>query len=738
MSNATNTTTVIPPTTAAPVITRNNSAETFVVALIINGIIAIVVLLIFSLLRAKHKHIYAPRLLLVDKTYPLGSFSERCFGWILPALRATNDDIFNYSGMDALVLIRFLRLCLVMSLIILPYGIVVLLPLHVHGGLDLEQLDQLTMSNVKAGSPKVWAHLIAVWVYTVVLCYLLYREWKIYIEYRQRYLAKGLKHHYAVLVRDLPAKLQDNESLKTYLEQLFPGQVDDVAVIENLDDWQEMVNQHDQFVWKLEKAKFLHEKKGERPMHKTKLCGGEKVDSIAFYEAELKKCRDNLEEEKGKDHKALPAAFIIFKSLKTASIAMQCQWDSIPISIGVKPAPEVNNVIWGNLGIGFCSRKIRSAIVAVFVFLLVVFWMIPVAFVSSLIQLESLGKRVPFLAKVNELPIFVTGFLGGFLGGLALLIFFIILPLILRLVSKLQGLVSLSEVQRSTLGKLFIFKILNMFLLLAVAGSVMNKLDEMIKKPMELPTFLAQTLPSQSTFFITLILLMSFGAFPMELLRIGPLIVVAIKRKFCNLTPREDKAAWRPPPIAYDVQYANHLYALIVGLCYSIMAPLMTPFTFTYFLLAYVVWSNQVLCVYIPIFDSGGLLWPKVFNRIIAGLLVFQALMIGIFGLKKIAAVSILVLPLPVITLLFFAFVQFYLLPLSENLTQVKVNSEEEPQFPQEITQGYIRNFKLPEELALSKEALESEEHTNEAAQLISNPSHPTQKKDDEEIDTHV
>lgn len=66
----------------------------------------------------------------------------------------------------------------------------------------------------------------------------------------------------------------------------------------------------------------------------------------------------------------------------------------------------------------------------------------------------------------------------------------------------------------------------------------------------------------------------------------------------------------------------------------------------------------------------------------IAGLLVFQLLMIGIFGLKENAAVSVLVLPLPAISVLFFTFVQFYLLPASTYLTQEKVTSEEEPQFP--------------------------------------------------------
>lgn len=103
-----------------------------------------------------------------------------------------------------------------------------------------------------------------------------------------------------------------------------------------------------------------------------------------------------------------------------------------------------------------------------------------------------------------------------------------------------------------------------MFLLLALAGSVLNKLTDVINKPTSIVDYLAQTLPGQSTFFITLIMLMGLGAFPFELLRIGPLIVVALKRKFLNMTPREDKAAWRPPPIAYDVQvsYTLSIYAL--------------------------------------------------------------------------------------------------------------------------------------------------------------------------------
>ena len=66
------------------------------------------------------------------------------------------------------------------------------------------------MSNVKAQSSKFWAHVVAAWFYTVIICYLLYEEWKIYIIYRQEYLTSGKGHQYAVLVRDLPVKVCDD------------------------------------------------------------------------------------------------------------------------------------------------------------------------------------------------------------------------------------------------------------------------------------------------------------------------------------------------------------------------------------------------------------------------------------------------------------------------------------------------------------------------------------------------
>ena len=185
----------------------SGSTSQFVVSLVANVIVTTICLLLFSFLRPRLKRVYSPRLLLLDMMFPLGKIPNSCFAWVMPAFMANDDDVFYYAGIDALVYLRFMKLCLKISFIILPYGIAVLLPLNFYGGEKLGELEQLSMSNISQGSPKLWAHLLGIWVYTLVICYFLLEEWKVYGVYRQEFLAKGYQHQYVVLVRDLPARV---------------------------------------------------------------------------------------------------------------------------------------------------------------------------------------------------------------------------------------------------------------------------------------------------------------------------------------------------------------------------------------------------------------------------------------------------------------------------------------------------------------------------------------------------
>lgn len=183
------------------------STNKFVSSIVINLAVAVVALGLFSFLRPRLKQIYSPRQLLLDVMFPLGKLPHSFFAWIIPAFMANDDDVFYYAGIDALIYMRFLRLCVKISLVIMPYGIAVLLPLNFFGQGKLHGLDRVAMSNVAPQSSKFWAHVISAWFYTAIICYLLYEEWKVYIVYRQEHLTAGTGHQYAVLVRDLPVKV---------------------------------------------------------------------------------------------------------------------------------------------------------------------------------------------------------------------------------------------------------------------------------------------------------------------------------------------------------------------------------------------------------------------------------------------------------------------------------------------------------------------------------------------------
>lgn len=92
---------------------------------------------------------------------------------------------------------------------------------------------------------------------------------------------------------------------------------------------------------------------------------------------------------------------------------------------------------------------------------------------------------------------------------------------------------------------------------------------------------------------------------------------------------------------------------------------------FLFFLLLLFLWFIatiilQLLNVYAPKFETGGKFWPIVHNSTIFSLLLMHVIAIGIFGLKKLPLASSLVIPLPVLTLLFNEYCRKRFLPIFE------------------------------------------------------------------------
>jgi hypothetical protein len=58
--------------------------------------------------------------------------------------------------------------------------------------------------------------------------------------------------------------------------------------------------------------------------------------------------------------------------------------------------------------------------------------------------------------------------------------------------------------------------------------------------------------------------------------------------------------------------YADNIFVWTISLMFSLISPLVLPFSFVYFFASLVVYKRQLLFVYEPEFDSGGVFWPKV------------------------------------------------------------------------------------------------------------------------------
>ncbi|CAI0418755.1 unnamed protein product, partial [Linum tenue] len=351
---------------------------------------------------------------------------------------------------------------------------------------------------------------------------------------------------------------------------------------------------------------------------------GKQVDSIEYYKHQINVLEKRMALERQKilkDSKSiLPVAFVSFKSRWGAAVCAQTQQSRNPTLWLTNWAPEPRDIYWRNLAIPFVSLTIRKLIISVSVFALVFFYMIPIAFVQSLANLEGLERVAPFLRPVIELHI-IKSFLQGFLPGLALKVFLYILPAILMIMSKIEGFISVSSLERRSAAKYYYFILVNVFLGSIITGTAFQQLDSFLH---QIPRTIGVSIPMKATFFITYIMVDGWAGVAAEILRLKPLVIFHLKNLFLVKTERDRAKAMDPGSVAF-------------GLVYAVVTPVLLPFILVFFAFAFLVYRHQ----------------PHVHSRIIASLLIAQLLLMGLLGTKKAANSTPLLAILPILTFYF-------------------------------------------------------------------------------------
>jgi hypothetical protein len=273
----------------------------------------------------------------------------------------------------------------------------------------------------------------------------------------------------------------------------------------------------------------------------------------------------------GASQKVSTTAFVTFRSRVAECSSYQMLVSNKNYNIDFSPASNPKDVIWSNVFITKKQIDLRKSISDIGFRLGAVFWSLVVAFITTISSLDSISQVLPFIKSYSDTDFYI--FLNEYLALGLLLIILTSLPYLFDFVSRYyEGLKTESEIQNSILSRYFYYLLANVFVAVGL-GSIASSINEVISSPSSILSILGTSLPSFSVYFTDLVIIKTFTAIPLEMMRIFPLIDIlsvsaCINRK--TVTRREMRSGvFSDPSILYGWIYPNLLMILMIMFTYS-------------------------------------------------------------------------------------------------------------------------------------------------------------------------
>lgn len=673
----------------------SNESDSQTVGILINlGIGALTViacLFAFALLRRLLPSVYEarqyfrargdPRDYYDNRMYAPAPLSRGAFSWIPAALSYDLDEMIRTHGFDYALYIRFVRAMLLLFLVLF-IPTVILIPVYATGsnrsaGSGSERtrgIQQWSLSNLNperaTDSWRFWITLIVDYVVAAIVLFMLYREFDIYIRYRIRYRASKNPANYTILVTEIPDEDSSNSAVSRFWNHCFPSKIKRTYYVRDASD----IETEKQKFWLAVRARERAEQEcedadGERPTHKPSSLslvkpGAERVDSIDYWRRKQREYRHTVEtyqNEEPREHTDhTNCAFVTFKSRYQASLAARAIFGERECEFRVHRAPEPDAVNWGALPVSSYQTMIRRLITIVSISALTLFWFIPISFIMGLTSLSALssleiGGHTPFsfLDGVSDWNPFFVGLIESFLPSLILSLFLKLVPKFIRMLVMVSRVLSLAVVDRRARDWYFNFVTFSNFVFVLTAGSVFQKLSEIVQEPAQIATFLASSAPSQGAFITNFIILKALTDAPKEIIQVGRLVKRWFKLMLAKTDREKEDAEMANLEFDDFEHYPMAQLVALLGLIYSTVAPYIIPACILYFAVTYVVMKYNLIYTKWNDYSSGGSFYGGALYGVWTGLVLHSLTMIGLYGLNKQPAQSVLIV-IPLVIMLGF------------------------------------------------------------------------------------
>lgn len=196
--------------------------------------------------------------------------------WVYTVLNVSDDEILRMVGLDGYMLIRYITVCLRISLFLTVWGIAILLPVYSNAQGDISiGWNKYTIANIPLSEENnhylLWIPCIFAYVFSAYYCRIMYTEYENFVKKRVEYLVKGdvdtpPQTYYTIIVERLPASLRSTPALKEFFKRLFPNDVYSVEIALDLTKL-DVIIQHRALVrHNLEKAIAIWKATKTRPL----------------------------------------------------------------------------------------------------------------------------------------------------------------------------------------------------------------------------------------------------------------------------------------------------------------------------------------------------------------------------------------------------------------------------------------------------------------------------------------
>ncbi|KAI9832937.1 MAG: hypothetical protein M1819_003967 [Sarea resinae] len=601
----------------------------------------------FSLIRPHHSLVYAPKLKIAEGKRALPPVGRGLFAWIKPIIQIREVDMVEKIGLDAIVFLRFTRMCRNLFVIMSVIGCLVMIPVNV-GFRNKSQAKSsssfLLMTPMFVSGKAIWAQVVCAWAFDIVIAVFLWTNYRAIVRLRRQYFEspdyqKAL-HARTLMLTDIPSNFRTDQGIHLLTEEIKTArEVPRCAIARNVKILPSLIEEHDETVRKLESylAKYLKNPDNLprarptcRPSKKDKsFRTGQRVDAIEYLterigdlEAKIKEVRLTIDKRD-----PLPYGFASYDTIPEAHRIAYAARNKHKHGTTIKLAPRPNDLIWRNLALSKASRRWRRLTNVLWVAVLTLIWIAPNALIAVFLSdLSNLGTLWPaFNTELHRSPkgwAIVQGIAAPAVTSLV----YLLLPIAFRRLSIRAGDKTKTSRERHVTHRLYAFFVFNNLIVFSAFSAVWQFVATVIGakqhnegvweaiKEGQLFSKLMTALCNISTYWVTWILQRNLGA-TVDLAQLLNLSWIWFTKTFMNPTPRQEIEWTAPPMFDYASYYNYFLFYATVALCFATMQPIVLPVTALYFGLDSWLKKYLLLYVFITKTESGGQFWRIIYNR---------------------------------------------------------------------------------------------------------------------------